>query len=108
VHSKLCLITRKGKDEIEYITQVGTGNYNEKTARLYTDLAIMTANEDIGKEASRIFQALAKGETIEQTQHLLVAPKCLQSKVVEMIDKEISHAKKGEDAYIGLKLNSLT
>ena len=108
VHSKLCLITRKGNDGIEYITQIGTGNYNEKTARLYTDLSIMTANEQIGMEAARVFQALTKGEVMQETEHLLVAPKCLQSKIIKMIDEEIEHKKNGEDAYIGLKLNSLT
>lgn len=108
VHSKLCLITRKGNDGIEYITQIGTGNYNEKTARLYTDFSIMTANEQIGMEAARVFQALTKGEVMQETEHLLVAPKCLQSKIIKMIDEEIEHKKNGEDAYIGLKLNSLT
>lgn len=108
VHSKLCLITRKGNDGIEYITQIGTGNYNEKTARLYTDLSIMTANEQIGMEAARVFQALTKGEVMQETEHLLVAPECLQSKIIKMIDEEIEHKKNGEDAYIGLKLNSLT
>lgn len=108
VHSKLCLITRKGNDGIEYITQIGTGNYNEKTARLYTDLSIMTANEQIGMEAARVFQALTKGEVMQETEHLLVAPKCLQSKIIKTIDEEIEHKKNGEDAYIGLKLNSLT
>lgn len=108
VHSKLCLITRKGNDGIEYITQIGTGNYNEKTARLYTDLSLMTANEQIGMEAARVFQALTKGEVMQETEHLLVAPKCLQSKIIKMIDEEIRHKKNGENAYIGLKLNSLT
>ena len=108
VHSKLCLITKKGKDGIEYITQIGTGNYNEKTARLYTDLSLMTANEQIGMDAARVFQALTKGETVEESDHLLVAPKCLQNRIIDMIEEEIEHKKNGEDAYIGLKLNSLT
>ena len=108
VHSKLCLITKKGADGIEYITQIGTGNYNEKTARLYTDLSLMTADEQIGMDAARVFQALAKGETVEESEHLLVAPKCLQSRIIDMIDEEIRNKKNGEDAYIGLKLNSLT
>lgn len=108
VHSKLCLITKKGSDGIEYITQIGTGNYNEKTARLYTDLSLMTADEQIGMDAARVFQALAKGETVEESEHLLVAPKCLQSRIIDMIDEEIRNKKNGEDAYIGLKLNSLT
>ncbi len=108
VHSKLCLITKKGKDGIEYITQIGTGNYNEKTARLYTDLSLMTADEQIGMDAARVFQALTKGETVEESDHLLVAPKCLQNRIIDMIGEEIEHKKNGEDAYIGLKLNSLT
>ena len=108
VHSKLCLITKKGKDGIEYITQIGTGNYNEKTARLYTDLSLMTADEQIGMDAARVFQALTKGETVEESDHLLVAPKCLQNRIIDMIGEEIEHKKHGEEAYIGLKLNSLT
>ena len=108
VHSKLCLITKKGKDGIEYITQIGTGNYNEKTARLYTDLSLMTADEQIGMDAARVFQALTKGETVEESAHLLVAPKCLQNRIIDMIKEEIEHKKNGEEAYIGLKLNSLT
>ncbi len=108
VHSKLCLITRKTEGRIEYITQIGTGNYNEKTSRLYTDLSLMTANVDIGLEAAAVFQALAKGEVVEHSDKLLVAPKCLQNRVLEMIDDEIARARDGEDAYIGLKLNSLT
>ena len=75
VHSKLCLITRmKNNNCISYITQIGTGNYNEKTARLYTDLSLMTSNRLIGKEAAEIFDALQKGETIDETEYLLVAP----------------------------------
>lgn len=108
VHSKLCLITKKTDEQIEYYTQIGTGNYNEKTSRLYTDLSLMTYNVDIGLEAANVFQALAMGETIKRVDHLLVAPKCLQNKVLDMIDEEISHAEAGEPAYIGLKMNSLT
>ena len=108
VHSKLCLITRRGEKGIQYITQIGTGNYNEKTARLYTDLSLMTANEQIGMDAARVFQALAKGEVVEDMEHLLVAPKCLQSKVIEKIEEQIQKQKNGETAYIGLKMNSLT
>lgn len=108
VHSKLCLITRRGENGIQYITQIGTGNYNEKTARLYTDLSLMTANEQIRMDAARVFQALAKGEVVEDMEHLLVAPKCLQSKVIEKIEEQIQKQKNGETAYIGLKMNSLT
>ena len=108
VHSKLCQIMKKKDGNVEYYTQIGTGNYNEKTARLYTDLSLMTADPKIGTEAARVFQALAMGETVEDMDYLLVAPKCLQNKVLAMIDEEIEHAKAGEQAYIGLKMNSLT
>lgn len=108
VHSKLCLITRKSSKGVEYITQIGTGNYNEKTARLYTDYCLMTADQSIGKEAADVFNQLAIGETITNTKHLLVAPNCLQDKIIEKIDNQIVQAKEGKKAYIGFKLNSLT
>ena len=108
VHSKLCLITRKTEKGIDYITQIGTGNYNEKTARLYTDLSLITARPEIGMEASRIFQALSLGTVVDKTKHLLVAPKCLQKPVLEMIDNEIAMVKSGQEGYIGIKINSLT
>lgn len=108
VHSKLCLITRIDGEQVEYFTQIGTGNYNEKTARLYTDLSMMTHRAEIGLEASAIFQALAKGETVQESGELLVAPHCLQNRVLDMIDGEIARAQAGEDAYIGIKINSLT
>ena len=106
VHSKLCLITKMDGDEQQrYITQIGTGNYNEKTARLYTDLSLMTANQTIGKEAAKVFAALQKGEVVESTECLMVAPKSLQSKIIDLIEDEIQ---KGTDGYIGVKVNSLT
>lgn len=108
VHSKLCLITRKNADSYSYITQIGTGNYNEKTSRLYTDLSLITANPKIGAEAAKVFTVLQRGEVMEQTQHLLVAPKCLQNKVAAMMDEEIEKAKNGKEGYIGVKINSLT
>lgn len=108
VHSKLCLITRRAQGKTEYITQIGTGNYNEKTARIYTDLSLMTANQKIGHDAATVFQALAMGEAVEDVSELLVAPKCLQNRILDMIDEEIAHAKKQEEAYIGIKINSLT
>ncbi len=108
VHSKLCLVTRKHGDEIQYLTQVGTGNYNEKTAELYTDLMVMTANTEIGENTRQVFQSLVMGEVAEQSKKLLVAPKCLQNRVLDMIDEEIAHARQNEKAYIGLKMNSLT
>ena len=108
VHSKLCLITRKDENGIEYITQVGTGNYNEKTSRLYTDLSLITRNQEIGLDALEVFKALSMGETVEQTKCLLVAPNCLQSRVLSFIDREIGRVKEGKEAYIGIKINSLT
>ena len=108
VHSKLCLITKKGKDGIEYITQIGTGNYNEKTARQYTDLSLMTADEQIGMDAARVFQALAK-ERLWRSQNISLSRRSvLQSRIIDMIEEEIQNKKNGRDAYIGLKLNSLT
>lgn len=108
VHSKLCLITMKRGRDVEYVTQIGTGNYNEKTARLYTDLCLMTGNQSIGAEAARVFNALSLGEVMKRTEHLLVAPKCLQNKVIDKIDREIQIAKDGGEGYIGVKINSLT
>lgn len=108
VHSKLCLVTRKSEGQVEYYTQIGTGNYNEKTARLYTDLSLMTANVEIGVEAAKVFQALSMEETVDNVEHLLVAPRGLQNRILSMIDEEISYAKEGKEAYIGLKMNSLT
>lgn len=109
VHSKLCLITKTNEASgFSYVTQIGTGNYNEKTSRLYTDLSLMTANQDIGIETAKVFDALQKGETVETTSGLLVAPHCLQNRIIGMIDEQIQIAKAGGDAYIGVKVNSLT
>ena len=108
VHSKLCQISRKTDNGISYITQIGTGNYNEKTSAMYTDLSLITANQEIGKEVAEIFAALLRGEVIEESEHLLVAPKCLQNKILDMIDDEIKHVRKGDEGYIGIKINSLT
>ena len=108
VHSKLCLITRKDGNDIQYITQVGTGNYNEKTSRLYTDLSLITARPEIGEEALKVFQAILLGEVVDETEHLLVAPNCLQNKILDMISEQIQLAKEGKPAYIGVKINSLT
>ena len=108
VHSKLCLISRKTEKGVSYITQIGTGNYNEKTAALYTDLSLITANHEIGKEAAGVFAALLKGEFVEDTKYLLVAPKCLQNKILDMIDEEIERVHQGEAGYVGIKINSLT
>lgn len=108
VHSKLCLITRKTEQGVQRITQIGTGNYNEKTARLYTDLCYITAREEIGQEAQMVFEALLDGETVDHMQTLLVAPHCLQNKLIDMIDGEIAKVNEGGTGRIRLKMNSLT
>ena len=108
VHSKLCLITRKVGDSVKYTVQVGTGNYNEKTAVLYTDLCLMTSNNDIAQDACEVFRTLSMGELVESSKALMVAPHCLQNKVVELMDNEISIARAGGEGYVAAKLNSLT
>ncbi len=108
VHSKLCLITYKSGDGVEHITHIGTGNFNEKTAKLYTDLALFTANEAIAGEAALVFNSLCMEEVVDRTEHLLVAPKCLQNKILGFIDDEIAKVKEGHEGYIGVKINSLT
>lgn len=108
VHSKLCLIVRQNKSGPVYISQIGTGNYNEKTAKQYTDYSIMTANQAIGQNIAAVFQTLAMGETMSETNVLMVAPKCLQNRVLDLIQREIDQARAGNEAYIGVKINSLT
>ena len=108
VHSKLCLITRIEDGKTVYYTQIGTGNYNEKTARLYTDLCMMTADQAIGEEANEIFNKLSMGETVQSSNKLLIAPNCLQSRLIDLMDNEIARAQAGLDGYIGFKVNSLT
>lgn len=108
VHSKICLISYTEDNHIKHISQIGTGNYNEKTSKLYTDLSLMTANEDIALEVAETFNKICMEQVMEKTEHLLVAPKCLQNKVLDMIDWEIQHVKNGGNGYIGLKFNSLT
>lgn len=108
VHSKLLLITRKENDGVQYITQIGTGNYNEKTATLYTDLSMMTARPEIGTDASMVFNSLFMGAVTEEVTHLLVAPLCFKPQVIRMIDQEIAFAQQGEPARILLKMNSVT
>ena len=108
VHSKLCLITYREEGQIKYITQIGTGNYNEKTSKLYTDLSIITANKQIGMEAAYVFTKLCMGEFVDETNYLLVAPKCMKSKILNYMDKEIEIARNGGKAYVGAKINSLT
>lgn len=105
VHSKICLITRLDRGKVQYITQVGTGNYNEKTAKMYTDLCLMTADPAIGGDAALFFQNMAVGNFDGDYQRLLASPFGLRDKVEQLIDREIA---KGKDGYLFFKLNSLT
>lgn len=105
VHSKICLITRKEKTTVKYYVQVGTGNYNEKTAELYTDLSLITANQIIGREANDFFKNMAVGNLEGSYTNLLVSPVSLKSTVIKLIDEEIA---KGSDGQIRIKINSIT
>ncbi len=108
VHAKLCLVTRKlHSGKIGYITQVGTGNYNEKTAELYTDLAYITTDETVGQDASSVFSALCVGETVDKMQSLWIAPHCYVSNVLELIQNETRIALSGGEGRISIKVNSL-
>lgn len=105
IHSKICLITFKDKNKLNYITQIGTGNYNENTAKLYTDLSLMTSNQEIGIDAAEFFKNMGIGNLKGKYEKLLVAPNSLKTNIINLIDREIQ---KGKEGYIFLKLNSLT
>lgn len=107
-HSKLLLITRKAQGgSYDYVTQIGTGNYNEKTAALYTDLMLLTADRDIAADAEAVFEALQNGTFVEKTNKLLVSPLALRPQVLAMMDEQIAIAKSGGNGYIAAKINSL-
>ena len=108
VHSKICLITRREKGRIQYITQVGTGNYNEKTAKLYTDFCLLTASPAIGADAAAFFQNMSTSNLRGEYEHLLVAPYGLKNRLLEMMDEEIEKARRGKEARIFIKVNSVT
>lgn len=108
VHAKICLITRKEREEIVYITQVGTGNYNEKTANLYSDLSLITSNQMIGKDAAKFFKNMSLSNLNGNYNSLLVAPFSFKCHIMDQIDYEIEKAKNGFKARIIIKLNSLT
>ena len=105
VHSKICLITYRNRNEIQYITQVGTGNYNEKTAAIYTDLSLMTADPRIGQDAAEFFKNMSIGNLQGSYQYLIVSPVSLKSSILQMMDEEI---RKGKDGRIVMKMNSVT
>lgn len=108
VHSKICLITRLENNQVHYITQIGTGNYNEKTSKIYTDLSLMTGSESIGKDAANFFKNMAISNLDGQYDYLLVAPTNMKSTILMEIDKEIAKAQAGKDGKITMKMNSLT
>ena len=108
VHSKLCLITYKNGSSVDYICQIGTGNYNEVTSKLYTDFSLMTSNREIGEEMNAVFNHLSLGETETESQLLMVAPNCMISKIFEQIDEQIALVKEGKEGYVGFKCNSVT
>ena len=107
IHAKLCLITRKVHNQIQYITQVGTGNYNEKTSELYTDLSFISTDPKMGEDATRVFQALCVGEVVESTERLWVAPNCFESNVLRYIKEQVDLARSGGEGYVFIKVNSL-
>ena len=105
VHSKICLITYRNRNDIQYITQVGTGNYNEKTAAMYTDLSLMTADPRIGQDAAEFFKNMSIGNLQGSYQYLIVSPVSLKSRILQMMDEEIA---KGSEGRIIMKMNSVT
>ena len=105
VHSKICLITYRNRNNIEYITQVGTGNYNEKTATMYTDVSLITADKGIGEDAAVFFKNMSIGNLNGSYQHIIVSPTSLKPKVLSLMDEEI---KKGTNGRIIMKMNSVT
>lgn len=107
IHAKLCLITRKIHNQIRYITQVGTGNYNEKTSELYTDLSFISTDQAMGEDATHVFQALCMGEVVDSTKSLWVAPNCFEPNVIKYIDEQIEACRSGKEGYVFIKVNSL-
>ena len=107
IHAKLCLITRKVHNQIRYITQVGTGNYNEKTSELYTDLSFISTDQAMGEDATHVFQALCMGEVVDSTKSLWVAPNCFEPNVIKYIDEQIEACRSGKEGYVFIKVNSL-
>ena len=105
VHSKICLITRNDRGVMRHITQVGTGNYNEKTAKQYTDVSLVTSSESIGADAAEFFKNMALGNLEGNYQRLLVAPNSFKDRILAMMDEQIAL---GNQGYILLKFNSLT
>ena len=108
VHSKICLITYKDKNEFKYITQIGTGNYNEKTSRMYTDISYITARSEIGLDAQHFFQNMSLSDVHGKYNQLWVSPNQLKHCVLQAIDEQIERAQSHQNAFIALKMNSMT
>ncbi|GJM32803.1 MAG: polyphosphate kinase [Saprospiraceae bacterium] len=107
VHTKLLLITRKEADKKKYYAYLGTGNFNEKTARLYCDHALLTSKQKMGAEVNQVFDILERKLIVPKCKHLMIAPFHLGEGFMKMIDQEIANARAGKDAYMILKMNSL-
>ncbi len=108
VHSKLTLITRRAGNRFEYITQVGTGNYNEKTSELYTDLAYLTIDPAMGEEVATLFNNLAVERHTQRANRLIVAPLHFKTVLIDEINEEIRHHQAGGDARVVIKCNSIS
>lgn len=108
VHSKICVVTRKSKNNITHYTQIGTGNYNEKTAKLYTDYAYLTSNKEISEDAIKFFKNMALSNLNGTYDKLLVAPTSLRNNIIKYIDEEIQKSENGLENEIIMKMNSLT
>ena len=107
IHSKLCLITRKEGDELVRYAHIGTGNFNEKTAKIYTDFALFTVNKEITKEVDSVFDCIEYPYARHSFKHLLVSPINARKNIYALIDREIENAKANKEAYIHIKVNNL-
>ena len=108
VHSKICLIERRENNNKKFYGFISTGNFNESTAKVYTDYTLFTANQSILKDVSKVFEFLKVNYKIQKYKHLIVSPHYTSSMLFSMIDNEIENSKKGKKSGIILKLNSLT
>jgi polyphosphate kinase len=107
VHSKLCLITRRENNKIKFYASIGTGNFNETTAKIYSDHSFLTSDKQITDEVNKVFKFLENNYKTYNYKHLLVSPFCMRKKLNQMINREIANAKNGKNAYILIKLNNL-
>lgn len=107
IHAKVCVITKKHHNGISYITQIGTGNYNESTSEQYTDISFITSDYSIGEDASNMFKALCLGEVVDSTKSLWIAPNCYKSNLLKLIDEEIEYQRTNGEGYVAIKVNSM-